>query len=227
MIIIHPTSLTATLDAAAESFFHQVSIPTQQREEIATLVVSRQSQSGINDGFFIPFAAESETMVRLFSGERVNTSFAQSHIHLIEAARILKLLARDSYSVTQSIKSANHRMESMCYSKFCSKGECKTLTIAYLRFLLLDGTGNSTSRVNSSLTYLTDHRDRKGKWGNFPFYYTLLMLSETDNPLAIQELQYAASVCEQQQAQNWPADPISKRRQDIIARALARITLNV
>jgi hypothetical protein len=222
MIIVHRTSLTATLDAAAEAYLYQAPLPTQLREEIATLVVSRQSQSGMNAGFFIPFAAESETRFSLFSGEWVNTSFARSHIHLIEATRILKLLAQDSYSVTQAIRSADQRMETMCYSKFCSKGECKALTIAYLRYLLLDSTGNSALRLNSHFTYLTDQRDGKGKWGSFPFYYTLLMLSETDNALAIQELRYAASACEQRLAQNWPADPISKRRQDIITRALAR-----
>jgi hypothetical protein len=76
--------------------------------------------------------------------------------------------------------------------------------------------------MSTHLTNLTDYRDGKGRWGGFPFFYTVLMLSETDSPLAIQELKYAAPFCEKQLSQNWSADPISKRRQEIISKALAR-----
>ena len=222
MIIIYPTSLSATLDATAESLFHQKSIPPNLQDEIATMMLHRQCQSGVNSGFFIPFAAESEAKVMLYTGEQLNTTLARTHILLIEAVRILKLLALESHALTQSIHLADQRMEKMCYSNFCAKGECKALTIAYLRYLLLDCTGNSTLKIKTHLTNLTDQRDGKGKWGGFPFYYTILALSESDEPLVIQELQYALPTCQKQQAQNWPADPISIRRQEIIAKALVK-----
>jgi hypothetical protein len=222
MSIIRPTSLSAILDSTAEGFFYQKPISTDLREEIATMLISRQIQSGPNSGFFIPYTSETETQSRLFCGEQLHTDFARRHIQLIESARVLKLLGVENRAVAQSIQLADHRMEMMCYSKFCSKGECKALTIAYLRYLLLDGTGNSASRVNTLLANLTSQRDGKGKWGGFPFFYTVLMLSESEDPLAIQELQYAAPTCEKLQAQNWPADPISKRRQEIVTKALAR-----
>jgi len=66
------------------------------------------------------------------------------------------------------------------------------------------------------------YRDGKGKWDGFPFFYTLLLLTEADDPLATQELTYAAPVCEKQLTQNWHSDPISMRRQEILSRALAR-----
>ncbi|OGO66506.1 MAG: hypothetical protein A2030_01380 [Chloroflexi bacterium RBG_19FT_COMBO_50_10] len=222
MIIIRPTSLAATLDTSAEAFFYHNPIPAAQREEIASMIISRQSLSGMNAGFFIPFTAESETRVRLFSGEYLSTDFARAHIHLIEAIRILKLLCLDSHAVSQSILTADRRMEKMCYSKFCAKGECKALTVAYLRYLVLDSSGNVDESIKYFLTNLAGHRDGKGKWSGFPFYFILLMLSELDNPLATQELQYAVPACEKQQAHTLPADPIAKRRQAIIASALAR-----
>src|SRR4030042_2117652 len=221
-MIIHPTNLSATLDETAEAFFHQQHLSDTQREEIPAMIISRQCLTGFNAGFFVPFAAESETKVKLFSGEQLNTALAHNHSLMIEAVRILKLLAMENHAVTQSILLADHRMEKMCYSNFCAKGECKALTIAYLRYLSMDGTGNSASRINTHLTNLTNQRDGKGKWGSFPFYMTLLMLTEADNPLAIQELKYAAPACKKQQAQNWLSDPISKRRQEIIVKALAR-----
>jgi hypothetical protein len=221
-MIIHRTNLSATLDATAEAFFYQQSLSNTLHEEIAALIISRQCRTGVNVGLFIPFAAESETKVKLFSGEQLNTTLAQTHIQMIEAIRILKLLTLDGHAVTQAILLAEHCMEKMCYSNFCAKGECRALTIAYLRYLSMDGTGNSASRINTHLTNLTNQRDGKGKWGGFPFYYTLLMLTEADNPPAIQELEYAVPACKKKQSQNWTADPISKRRQEIIAKALAR-----
>jgi hypothetical protein len=221
MIIINPTSLSATLDATADSLFHQKLLPPNTRDEIATMIISRQCHFGVNSGFFIPFAAESEAKVRLYTGELLNTALARTHILLIEAVRILKLLAFESHALTQSIQLADQRMDTMCYSNFCAKGECKALTIAYLRYLFLDGTGNSSSQINTHLTKLNGQRDGKGKWGSFPFFYTVLALSESVEPLARQELQYALPTCEKQQAQNWLTDPISIRRQEIISKALA------
>jgi hypothetical protein len=222
MIIINPTNLSATLDAASEAFFHQMTLPPNLREDIAKMIISRQCQSGVNSGFFIPFAAESEEKVKLYSGEVLNTALARTNILLIEAARILKLLELDNHAVTQSIHLADQRMEKMCYSNFCSKGECRALTIAYFRYLLLDRAGNSASKINTYLTHLSSQRDGKGKWGGFPFFFTVLALSESDDPQLLQELQYALPICKKQQAQNWPADKISIRRQEIIGRVLAR-----
>ena len=186
------------------------------------MIISRQCHSGVNSGFFIPFAAESDAKVKLYTGEELKTTLARTHILMIEAARILKLLALDSHALTLSIQLADHCMEKMCYRNFCAKGECKALTIAYLRYLLLDGTGNSTEQIEIHLTKLTGQRDGKGKWGGFPFFYTVLALSESDVALAVQELQYALPACKKQQAQSWPADSISIRRQEIIAKALTR-----
>jgi hypothetical protein len=221
-MIIHPTSLSSTLDAAAEAIFYQNYLSNSLRHEIASLIISRQCQTGVNTGFFLLYAAESETKVKLFSGEQLNTNLARNHIPMIEAVRILKLLAYESHEVSHAIQLANQRIEKMCYSTFCAKGECKALTMAYLRVLSLDESGNSTSRINTHITNLAGQRDGKGRWGGFPFFYTLLMLSEINDPLATQELKYAAPFCEKQLSQNWFPDPFSKRRQDIIAKALAR-----
>jgi hypothetical protein len=222
MTIIYPTSLSATLDATADSFFHQKLLPPNMREEIAAMIISRQCHSGVNSGFFIPFTAESEVKVKLYTGEQLNTDLARAHILLIEASRILKLLDLESDALTQCILLADQRMDKMCYSNFCTKGECKALSIAYLRYLLLDGSGNAASQIVTHLTKLNAQRDGKGRWGGFPFFYTVLTLSESDEPLAMQELQYVLPICEKQQAQNWLADPISIRHQEIIAKALAR-----
>lgn len=221
-MITHPTSLSATLDAAAQAFFYQETLSTALRHEISSLIISRQCQSGANAGFFLPYAAESGAKVMLFSGEHLSTKLARDHIPMLEAVRILKLLALETPAISQSIKLACQRMDKMCYRSFCDAGECRALTIAYMRYRALDGTANSSPPIHDLLINLAGHRDGKGRWGSFPFFYTLLMLAETNDPLAMQELRYATPWCENQLAKNWPSDPISKRRQDIIAKALAR-----
>ncbi len=223
MTIVCPISLAGTLNSAADAFFYQKPIPAAHRQETASLLISRQIHSGSNSGFFIPFAAESEARSMLFSGEQILTEFARRHIQLIESARILELLGVNNDTVTQSIRVADQRMSTSCYnSKFCSKGECKSLTIAYMRYLTSCNVKDSITRLNSLLSKLASHRDGKGRWGGFPYFYTLLMLSEVDDPLATQELQYAAPQCEKQLGQIKSVDPISIRRQAIITKALSR-----
>ena len=41
MIIINPTNLSATLDAASEAFFHQMTLPPNLQEDIAKMIINR------------------------------------------------------------------------------------------------------------------------------------------------------------------------------------------
>jgi len=222
MSIIHPTSLIASLDLLAEAYFYQQPISKTQRQELAALIVSRQSQAGTNAGYFIPFTAESERQPNLFSGERLRTAFAKRQIQLIEAARTLKLLGVEDHAVAQALYAASQRMESMCYARFCAKGECKHLTVGFMRYLALDGSGDPEPRLDGFLTQLSAYRDGKGKWGGFPFYYTLLMLSEIRLPQAQAELQYSLPACERYLKHDWDSDPFSKRQHAILEKVLTR-----
>jgi hypothetical protein len=110
----------------------------------------------------------------------------------------------------------------MCYSQFCSKGECKSLTIAYMRYLTSSDLVDAPTRLSSFLTKLVIHRDGKGKWNGFPYYYTLLMLTEVDDPLAGDELKYAAPFSQTRPGLLSSVDPISRRRQVILTQAFLR-----
>ena len=222
MSIVHPASLADTLDITSEAYFNDSPLPSPLRQEIAMWIISRQVQSGANAGYFIPFAAETETRARLFTGELLHTNLARRHIQLIEAARVLKLLGIEHPAAVDSIRMAYQCMDTMCYSQFCAKGECKVLTIAYLRLLSLDGVPDSVARLASLFARLSDYRDGRGKWNGFPYFYMLLMLTEVDHPLADQELEYTLPVCNKLSSQVWPSDSISKRRQAIITHVLAR-----
>ena len=222
MIIVHPTSLSDTLDSAEETFFFHRSIVTSLREDLASLIISRQILTGSNSGVFIPFASESRTQIRLFTGETLHTEFACRHLQLIEATRVLSLLALDNPAVSRSISLSNQRMNTMCYSQFCSKGECRSLTVAYMRFLASLNTNDASSHLNQLLAQLESYRDGKGKWHGFPYYYTILMLSETDDPKSADELQYTAPVLDRMSGQKSVKDRYSIRCQSIFNNVFAR-----
>ncbi len=222
MIIVHPTSLSDTLDSAAEVFFFRRSIIPSLRDELASLIISRQIITGSNSGEFIPFASESRNQIRLFTGETLHTEFACRHLQLIEATRVLSLLALDNPAVTRSISLSIQRMNTMCYSQFCSKGECRSLTVAYMRFLASLNTSEASGHLSQLLAQLEGYRDGKGKWHGFPYFYTILMLSETDDPKSADELQYTAPVLERLSGQKSAGDRYAIRCQSTIHNLVAR-----
>jgi hypothetical protein len=222
MIIVHPTSLSDSLDSAAEVLFFQRSILPALRDDLAALLIHRQILTGSNSGFFIPFVSESRTQSRLFTGEALRTEFACRHLQLIAATRVLTLLAPDNPAVARAIFLSEQRMNTMCYSKFCSKGECRSLTVAYMRYLAVLNTPAAASALSQLLTELAGYRDGKGRWHGFPFYYTILMLSEADDPLAAEELHYSDSLLDRLSGQNWANDRYSIRCKSLLHNAMAR-----
>jgi hypothetical protein len=222
MSIIHPVSLSSTIDSAsAELFFHNPIAPGV-RKDLVAMLIGRQILSGSNSGFFLPFTAESQNHLQLFTGETLHTEFAIRHNLLIESTRLLVLLADGDAASIKSIKLADTRMNSMCYSKFCSKGECKPLSIAYMRYLSALNNEKSISRLRMLLTKLSEQRDGKGRWHVFPIFYTVLMLSEVHDPLAAQELEYAAPTFEKLSQQIEPDNFYTKRRQSILNAVMNR-----
>ncbi len=222
MLIVDTTSLLATLDMVSEAHLYHAPIPDSIRQDIASLIIRRQVRDGKDAGFFIPFTDESFVPFKLFTGEPLHTKLARKHIPLIETARALRFLSLDDPSIVHCLHLAKQCMSPMCYSQFCSQGECKTLSIAYLRYLSMDGVRGNNPGLGILLGHLENYRDGNGRWKGFPFFYCLLMLIEMELPQAIRELQYARPLCLQLYRKDWGTDSISKRRQAILTTALAR-----
>jgi hypothetical protein len=73
------------------------------------------------------------------------------------------------------------------------------------------------------LRYLKEHRDGKRRWHRFPFYYTLLALSEMDGEEVALEIEYAAPVLERMLRRRSRGGKYEKRRRAVAERLLARI----
>lgn len=221
MVNDHPTSLSEAIDTVSEALFLERPISDELRIDTITLLINRQIHTGTNNGFFLPLSSEPDLPYRLFSGEQLHTKLARRHIQLIEATRLLSLLTQGGHSAARSIKLAESRMDTMCYSKFCASGECKAISVAYLRYLASSAPKSAVDRLSFFLASLASHRDGKGAWRGFPYFYTLLTLSEMDRSMSNNELQYALGSFEKRLARSHSAEPFTRRRQLILNRILS------
>jgi hypothetical protein len=73
------------------------------------------------------------------------------------------------------------------------------------------------------MEYLKEHRDGNGRWRRFPFYYTLLALTEIPGPAAVREIRYAAPSLESMLSRRGRRGRFDARRREVAERALARI----
>jgi hypothetical protein len=125
-------------------------------------------------------------------------------------------------AVNRALEIAQQKMEARCYAGFCAVGECRFLTLAFMRYLIASQIPGYEQRMDTFLNLLAVHRDQQGKWGSFPFFYTLLMLSESYAPQAALERLYAAPACAAALGHPWKDDAVSQRRKAILEKVLIR-----
>jgi hypothetical protein len=70
---------------------------------------------------------------------------------------------------------------------------------------------------------LKKHRDKEGRWGRFPFYYTLLALTEIDTRAARIEKEYAAPLLEQFLKRKKKATRYNERRRVVAEKILNQV----
>lgn len=99
---------------------------------------------------------------------------------------------------------------------------CRTCTPALWRHLAVGGLEDSERRLTAGMKALKSHRDSKGRWKGFPFYYTLLALSEIDLPPVIREMRYAAPACERVLRRSPRDDKFASRRRLLAERILEK-----
>jgi hypothetical protein len=73
---------------------------------------------------------------------------------------------------------------------------CGTCDPALWRHIAVGGLKGEEDWVRFGVGAMKNHRDQKGKWRRFPFFYSLLALLEFDFLDAVKEMRYAASECE-------------------------------
>jgi hypothetical protein len=205
--LIRPDSLGDTLEAVNVALFDAAALPMPVRMETAEWIADRQGLPGSYAGMFAPTGYDYAFGTQTFTGEPVRSGAATGHVLSEEACRALYRLAGDAASsknhpvVGQALDRARqsifHRIEqSEAKGQWSGVYCCGTCSVALWRHLLASGAAEDQRRLENGLAELHRYRDGEGRWKRFPFYYTLLALTEIDLHAAAVEAQYAGAVIE-------------------------------
>jgi hypothetical protein len=228
-MFIHENSLSRTVDAVNEAFFFGQAIPIDERRAVARWIASRQGLPGAYGGLFAGFKSERTAGIRVFTGERV-TSASARHILGEESCRALLLLDGRDPSVAAALTHATEwmieRVEQAAeeagrnsLGTFC----CGKCTVGLWRNILAGGLDRQERRLGIGLAKLRTTRDRAGAWRAFPFWYTVLALTEMNRPEARTELRYAAARIEAEARRSPGSTPYARRRNALARRAIEQI----
>lgn len=214
--------LVDTLDTINETFFFNRPLSQRQRKEISHQIARLQGRSP-HPSSFTGFALKDHEQrhgIRLFTGEKLRTQHPAVDILGVEACRALLLLGVDSDEIRIALSRAEKGLADACFVGECILGECAHANVSVWRYLAVGGLDDAANRISRYMDALSAHRDDKGRWRRFPFYYTLLALSELDHPAAQREIRYVAPTCERKLGRYQRKDVISTRRRIIMKRIL-------
>ena len=227
--LIHKSSLSQTVDAVNEAFFFGQTILVKERRDVARWIASRQGLPGAYGELFAGFDAERKSGIRVFTGERI-TSASARHILGEESCRALLLLdshdATAAEALTRATNWLSQRLEQAAlYSPRNSGGTfcCGKCTVGLWRNIIAGGLDQHDHRLGLGLPKLRAMRNGSGEWRAFPFWYTVLALTEMNRPEARKELQYAAQRIKAEANRLPGSTPYAKRRNAVARRALERI----
>lgn len=232
MGIVDGDSLGATLDAVNEAVFFGRPLSQAARAEAARWIAGRQGLPGSYHGMFAPTESDRREGVRFFTGERFQTRAGTAHVLGEEACRALILLgvkeqgvgaalARATEGMRERLRAAEQREANMgrpWLGQYC----CGKCTAALWRHLAAGGLEDAERHLAAGVEALRLSRLADGKWRRYPFYYTVLVLSEMDASLAIDELRYAAPVLERSLRRGASDDRFAMRRHVLAERVLEK-----
>ena len=227
MKLIHPNSLAATLDVLNEVFFMGHSLSRGEKTTAIRWLASRQGVRGAYRGMIAPTPLDFERGAKLFTGEKVISGAAIGHVLGEESSRALILLDADSPIAHEALKRSNKGMMRAlmsCETPARVRGFycCGTCTAAMWRHLAVGGFRQPKKRLVAGMKALKHYRDGTGKWHRFPFYYTLLAMTDIDLRSAVDEMRYAAPVCEQYLRRYKAKNKLAKRRRLVMEKVLAK-----
>ncbi len=191
-----PESLAETIWRLEEvrQGFRQKS--TVQVKQALNWILSRQ---GLKWSYMNLFAPTEKDMfgVKLLTGERINSA-ALRHVLGEEALRTAILWNVGSMGmVKKAMRGFNQLLER---GKPSAKSSgfycCYKCTLALLRTLTVGKPNNWKEILERGIGRMKKERTPDGRWHGFPFFYTLLTLSELDSPSAKAELRHASKVAQ-------------------------------
>lgn len=225
MKLVNTKSLAQTLDALNEAFFTGKKLTTEERKDAALWIVSRHGLYGSYANMFAPTQKDLDEGIKVFTGEKVKTGAATSHILGEESSRVLYILNIREKEVQKALDEAVQGIQSrfdeqtLQYGFYC----CGFCTCSLWRHTVVGTLDQKGIILEQGVKTLKRLRRGNSQWRRFPFYYTLLALSEIDLPGALDEIKYAAPVLEKMIRRKAPVDEYGSRRRILAERLLDKI----
>lgn len=225
-MLINGTSLSKTVDSVNGAQFDGRALSAAERSQVAQWIAARQGLAGSYADTFAGFPSERSKGIVLFTGERI-TSASARHILGEEASRALRVVRVRDPRVTRAIQAADEGLM-RCLARaaadprhrnpglFC----CGKCSVGLWRNLLSGGLDRRDERLQRGASHLLSVRDGKQGWRKFPFWYTVLALSEMDMREAKAELKYSAPALERTASRTTPSATYARRRHELAIRAL-------
>lgn len=222
--------MALTLDALDDAFFYSKKLAKAEREPAAKWIAGRIGLRFSYAGMPAPTDIDYREGIRVFTGEPVSSGASIGHVIGEEACRALIILDVSLIDVDRPLeKATTGMMERLMLATGEPNPEtmgmycCGVCSVAYWRHLAVGGLRESKARLAAAMNVLKEHRKGDGQWKRFPFYYTLLALSEIKMPAALEEMRYAAPVLERYVKRAAADDIYEQRRHTLAERILTKI----
>ena len=227
MVTIDTTSLANTLDAVNEALFQATVLTKSERKEIAAWITSLSGKPGSYADMFAPTGVDRNNGITVYTGERIISQAAIAHILGEESCRALILLNVTTPAVKEALNRATAGMlgrlrQSENAGKVQGLYCCGKCSAAYWRHVLAGGLDRNEERLLAGVQELKSLRIGNGRWRRFPFYYTLLALSEMDTKPAVDEMRYAAPLLERSVKRTMPENKFQQRRRILAEKVLSK-----
>jgi hypothetical protein len=194
MVYIDKTSLAKTIDNVSEALLFSFIIDETEKTEIASFLVEQHFAPGAYANMFAPAEKDMKRDLVLFTGEKIKSNAGRCHVMGEEASRILRKLDVKSPEVIQALQEADSGIQKRIKESGSISGTycCRTCSCALWLNLSAGGLNHNSDILKSGLRFLKQHREDKGTWKGFPYFYTLYVLNEIEPELVKDELQFAS-----------------------------------
>ncbi len=225
--IPHPHSLAITLDRINERHFLGESSDRIESERALDWLTGRFGADSAYAGTFGVTEQDSRSKLYTFTGERLQSASLR-HIHAEETCRAIILLnrrvGRDRLPELEAATSLLLGCFEVAHSKGRPRGTfcCGPCTVSLWRHMAIGGLGDYARHLDEGIGVLMSHQDGAGAWRRFPFFYTLLALSEVDTPNARRARSYALPECERRLKSIRRNPPFGVRRYGLLSRILEK-----
>jgi hypothetical protein len=229
MSILNTNSLAGTIDNINERLFYNETIPDKEKEDTSFWIMEQRGKKGAyTKKMFTPTEDDFQEGIRLFTGEKVTSQAAISHILGEESIRALILMDIDKPEVKNAAMEAGESLkeifkrnerEGQNMGMFC----CGKCSCAYWRNILAGGIPDYDDKLKAGLALLKSYRKDNGQWRRFPYYNTVFTLNGINLPEAKEELAYA-SIRMDRLLKRPVKNKYGERKKIIIKRALEKIS---